>query len=449
MHMGRMRLGRLCAALSVAVLAAAGPVRAELCEAKGPVQVGLMSRLPLPDHAIASLTIPQLMARAEAAERKPQSLKELEARARMLDQRFRALGPLEVQALMRRVEPQLARLEPKTEAAVDFIHALQFIGRKGWALEWHGRLFETSDGGLNWSRRTVPVPQAKAAARDTRPSPERPATDDDALRALQFLTLQTGYAVGHRGVIATTDGGAHWVQLGNPSRNQLLALACVPDGTCWVAGNEAGLVYRRRAGSPVWDAQATPATEGMISLHFVDASTGWAAGNAGEIIATTDGGATWALQHSDRNTRFWSIYFLDKQRGWAAGENGALLRTVDGGATWTEGELAIPASLPRYELRFHAVRFLDADRGWAAGLHGIIFGTTDGGRCWRVERYEGASHALTIYALATGEGPTVWAAGNSGLIMVTRDLGGYWFPVNGLALQMMDIIEKALNAMDN
>lgn len=448
MVLKRLCLGRLCAAFAVAAVAAVAPVRAELCEPQGPMEFGLMSRLPLPDHAIASLAVPRLTTRAEAAERKPQSLQDLEARVRALEKRTAALGPLEVEALLRRVEPQLARLVPKSEAEVDYIHALQFMGRKGWALEWHGRLFETNDGGLTWSTRTVPVPQATPATRGARPSAERPATDDEALRGMQFLTPQSGFAVGHRGVIATTDGGAHWVQLGNPSRNILLALACVPDGTCWVAGHEAGLVYRRRAGSPVWDAQATPATEGMISLHFVDASTGWAAGNAGEIIATIDGGATWTLQHADRNTRFWSIFFLDRQRGWAAGENGALLRTVDGGASWTVGELVIPARFPRYEFRFHAVRFLDADRGWAAGMHGTVFGTTDGGRCWRIERYEGSSHAMTIYALATGEGPTVWAAGNTGTIVVTRDLGGHWFPVRGYARQAMDVIEKALKSMD-
>lgn len=438
-----MRCGSWVAALSATFLALSAPARAEVCEPERPVQMGLMSGLPLVDHAVRAFSLPPLASRAAAAPRRLQSLEEFESRWRAIDQFLRSMTEDQMAAFMRKAAPLLAGIQPKSELEFEYIHAITFMGRKGWALEWHGQLHETDDAGVTWTSRRVPVPRSGPPSGQAR-TRGWPATDEDALRALEFVSLKTGFALGHRGVMSTADGGATWLQLGNPSRNALLALSCVADGTCWVGGHEPTVVYARRAGTSVWEAQATPMLGATIAIHFIDAKVGWAVGDSGEIAATRDGGAHWTLQHADRNTRLWSVFFLDTQHGWAAGENGTLLRTDDGGTTWTAGELAIPASLPRYMLRLHAVRFLDAQTGWAAGINGVTLGTTDGGRCWRVVRNEGIAPMLTVYALAVSEGPVVWAAGNGGNIMASRDKGRFWFPVRGIVLKIGQVFEQVI-----
>ena len=65
------------------------------------------------------------------------------------------------------------------------------------------------------------------------------------------------------------------------------------------------------------------------------------------------------------------MYFLDAHTGWAVGESGVVLKTTDGGATWTVKNAGTTAPL-------RSVHFVDAHRGWAIGGRGIIFKTTDG-----------------------------------------------------------------------
>lgn len=57
----------------------------------------------------------------------------------------------------------------------------------------------------------------------------------------------------------------------------------------------------------------------LRSVFFVDGQRGWAAGDYGTLIATTDGGVTWTPQNSGTENWLRSIRFLaDGRRGWAA-----------------------------------------------------------------------------------------------------------------------------------
>lgn len=61
----------------------------------------------------------------------------------------------------------------------------------------------------------------------------------------------------------------------------------------------------------VWQ-NPLPLGEGLSSAYFVDANTGWAVGNMGSIIKTTDGGVTWSLQLSQGEYyQLRSVFFVD------------------------------------------------------------------------------------------------------------------------------------------
>jgi hypothetical protein len=55
----------------------------------------------------------------------------------------------------------------------------------------------------------------------------------------------------------------------------------------------------------------------LNSVDFIDASTGWAAGEAGTILHTADAGATWAVRQSGVGGDIRDVYFADAQHGWA------------------------------------------------------------------------------------------------------------------------------------
>ena len=71
-----------------------------------------------------------------------------------------------------------------------------------------------------------------------------------------------------------------------------------------------------------------------MSVCFVDESTGWAVGQNGCIIKTTDGSANWSTQTSETTNLLESVCFVDESTGWAVGSNGCIIKTTDGGINW-------------------------------------------------------------------------------------------------------------------
>ncbi len=71
----------------------------------------------------------------------------------------------------------------------------------------------------------------------------------------------------------------------------------------------------------------------LYSLNFPAGQTdvGYAAGAAGIIIKTTDGGGSWVDQISGTSVTLFGIGFGDEAAGYAVGENGTILKTVSGG----------------------------------------------------------------------------------------------------------------------
>jgi photosystem II stability/assembly factor-like uncharacterized protein len=127
----------------------------------------------------------------------------------------------------------------------------------------------------------------------------------------------------------------------------------------------------------------------LSDVFFVDATHGWAVGDRGVIVHTSDGGRTWNLQNSGVDCRIATVFFLDAKIGWAAGgytqpfthaSTGVILRTRDGGAHWTsEAKLTVPA--------IARIGFFDPTHGWALGHTSAVFpsgvfSTDDGGRSW-------------------------------------------------------------------
>lgn len=104
---------------------------------------------------------------------------------------------------------------------------------------------------------------------------------------------------------------------------------------------------------------------------MLDSSTGWAVGNTGLILKTTDGGSTWNSQTSGTTTNLRSVHFADANQGWAVGVSGLILISTDGGTSWTQETSGVSTELRR-------VFFVNANTGYAVGATGTILKRTSG-----------------------------------------------------------------------
>ncbi len=69
----------------------------------------------------------------------------------------------------------------------------------------------------------------------------------------------------------------------------------------------------------------------LNSVDFINENIGYAVGNNGLILKTTDGGKNWENQPSGTDCNLNAVYFINKNIGYAVGYNGTILKTVNGG----------------------------------------------------------------------------------------------------------------------
>ena len=180
-------------------------------------------------------------------------------------------------------------------------------------------LLNTEDGGLRW--RTVYLAEIDVNARLTR---------------VIFADALNGWVFGETGaVLGTRDGGVTWTRQSLPTRHLLLGGAFFENSRLWLVGAGATIVHTSNRGV-TWQ-KALVRDDAMTRLNatsFVGDRLGWTVGSSGRIFATSDGGRTWFAQQSNVETDLFDVKFINASEGWAAGANGTLLRTVNGGRHW-------------------------------------------------------------------------------------------------------------------
>jgi photosystem II stability/assembly factor-like uncharacterized protein len=153
----------------------------------------------------------------------------------------------------------------------------------------------------------------------------------------------------------------------------------------------------------------------LLSLHMIDASTGWALTER-TVLYTTDGGVHWknvtpvgtALSRSSvADFRTASIASIATPR--SDGASTQVLHTADGGSTWQQATIPLP--FPRQ------LSFVDPQHGWllaavrpagGAAEPVSVFHTADGGKTW-------ANIATALFADATPPGRLPYGGQKTGL----------------------------------
>lgn len=131
----------------------------------------------------------------------------------------------------------------------------------------------------------------------------------------------------------------------------------------------------------IWLRQETPVNIWLNKCTFTDSLTGWAAGEDGIIIKTTNGGTNWNLNNSPVDFFIYDIFFLNNRLGWALANdnfvNGtAVLSTTNGGANWSFYRFPDSTTL------LYTVHFRDSLNGFMGGYGGKLYRTINGGANW-------------------------------------------------------------------
>ncbi|HVS41360.1 MAG TPA: YCF48-related protein, partial [Candidatus Dormibacteraeota bacterium] len=165
-----------------------------------------------------------------------------------------------------------------------------------------------------------------------------------------------------------------------------------------------------------WTAQSSGTAQQLNGVAFTDSSHGWAVGQSGVIVTTSNGGATWTAQMSGSTLNLTGVGFVDSSHGWAVGQTGTVLGTATGGTLWT-------AQVSGTTQQLNGVVFTDASHGWAAGQSGVIVATSNGGTLWTAQTTGSSQNLLAISAASS---TALTAVGAAGTILATSNAGGAW-----------------------
>ena len=183
----------------------------------------------------------------------------------------------------------------------------------------------------------------------------------------------------------------------------------------WAVGENGTIVHSSNGGN-TWAAQSSGLVSPLNDVFFATEKKGWIVGDQGKILFTNNSGSTWTTQASGSGEKLTAVFFADTLKGWIVGTNGAILYTNDAGTSWTpQSSAAIPSS--------NDLCFVNAAKGWVVANNGRIIYTNDGGTNW-VTQSSGTS--FNLMGVSFTDALNGWAVGVGGTILRTKDGGNTW-----------------------
>ena len=272
----------------------------------------------------------------------------------------------------------------------------------------HDVTLRTSDGGVTW----------KSLSR--------------GFEDVDMVDGSTAFAVRQANIYRTTDGGATWDSLASAPDFRRLHGVSFSDGTTGTVVGELGTILRTADGGVSWSVQSSETTADLEAVQFADASHGIAVASQADfrqpiLLRTSDGGDHWL--HDDQwlvvegaFPPYQAVAMLNSSTGVVVGALGNILRTTDGGASWVNKTHVAAGHV-------FSVSFANSDDGIAVGLPHILR-TTDGGASW--ERQTMGDYK-NLYDAAYCGPSIVVAAGDDrepgfqgGVILRSTDGGATW-----------------------
>lgn len=254
---------------------------------------------------------------------------------------------------------------------------LAINGGNGFAVAdptYTGKVLESSDGGAHWRDLGLPDSFVTAVV----------ATPDGSTLA----------AVTKQGIDITDDQGAHWTHLDVPWTTDVSQASLVGGDLC-IATLSGLYVVRDIAGDPAPPVLVfTPPGQSSAWVDGVtgDAQTVYAAGWQGGIYASRDSGATWTQVDGEPGQL---LMFQDVNGTVYGAASNTIVVGTGGGASWTTWPEPVPDIYNQGVVAVGRTLYLGT---WDTG----VFSTTDQGQHYQ---WLGGVPDVNAYGLATVRGP--------------------------------------------
>ncbi len=253
------------------------------------------------------------------------------------------------------------------------------------------------------------------------------------LQRFVYVDSLYGYQLREGQLLRTRDGGENWTEMdifGFDTVTDLAAGPALGDNVfCLSRGRY--LINKSDDAGETWNISLTESAFSGASpnaIAFIDARTGFIAGDGGRILRTVDGGLSWSIVHGIGYIgTVADLLFWNASQGVATTYSSTLLLTSDGGNRWDE---AIPSA--SHSLR-HVSRSPEGTLyvvGVTSGNEYDLLRSEDDGLSWTmVSRlpldYQSNRPEISqsLYARANGE---IWIGATYSILLHSTDGGTTW-----------------------
>ncbi len=203
-----------------------------------------------------------------------------------------------------------------------------------------------------------------------------PQSGNSTFRRIRFFgNSSTAWVVGDGGkVLKTTNNGNSWqVQAAAPYFDYPTDLAVLNESKV-LFGTEDGEIIGTANGGTTFSTQTLDASGGAVkAVHFPNATTGFACGNAGKLWKSTNGGTSFSsINISGVTQNLIDVHFPSPNVGYVLDQVSQIRKTTNGGALFTALSGNGVSSSPKQ------MWFLNDNTGYILCDGGSVFRTTDG-----------------------------------------------------------------------
>ena len=214
---------------------------------------------------------------------------------------------------------------------------------------------------------------------------------------------------------------SQWVQQNSGTPVNLYDVEFINENTGWAIG-DAGVVIKTTNGGLNWINVPNPSiTAGgiLVSIQPIDSMIVYLVGGHNVILKTTNAGLNWIEIRngpSGLGYGFTGISFLNKDTVWFCGTN-RVFRTYDGGITIDS--FYSPA------FSTNDIYFKDMNTGLICE-EGEVYKSTTGGVSWFRTNVPDSGAIIFFSKLAVADNQYAWVMGNSGIVFRTTDFAQTW-----------------------
>jgi len=225
------------------------------------------------------------------------------------------------------------------------------------------------------------------------------------LVSVSFVDFDNGLTVGDKYILKTLNNGTIWDTVSIYDSVYFAKVIYSDPNIAFAVGNHqngSGVIARSLNSGNTWD--TTQTSLWLYSIYFPGDSIGYAVGDSGVILKTTDAGTNWIILNPLGTYKLTTVHFINDTVGFVYGDS-IIFKTIDGGASWSNNFFV---NIPPWNL---VDIFFPSDSIGYIMAH-ISFDTTkiyktnDGGNTWNLQ--------FTI--------PTIWVLTS---IFFTNDSTGY------------------------